>query len=341
MTSPTSKTALIVGAGGFIGGFIAKEALERGLSVTCLVRSTTSRRWLADPRLAFIVCDDFDSPEAIARALDTQSGAWDYIIYNLGATKATNFADFNRINFSFLRNFIEALRQTGMIPSRLLYISSLSALGKGDEKGYTPFTDSSIPCPDTRYGLSKMKAETLLDTTSDIPWTVLRPTGVYGPHEQDYLMMVKCIAHHIDFGIGFRRQMLTFIYVEDLARAILDAVASPATKGRKYIVSELRSYSQSEFRKIVAEELGVRGVIPIRLPLWAAKTVCVIAEKWGVARLKPSTLNTDKYNILKQRNWQADCSRAVADFGFAPKVGLREGIRRVIADWRNSNTQKS
>lgn len=330
-----SRRVLIVGAGGFIGGFMAGESLRRGYDTTAMVRSTTSRHYLTDTRLKFAVCDDFDSVDEIAQALDSQEGKWDYIIYNLGATKAANFKDFNRINFGFLRNFLDALRQTGKIPDRLLYISSLSALGKGDERGYTPMTDAMIPNPDTRYGLSKMKAETLLDTTTDIPWTILRPTGVYGPHEQDYLMMIKCIARHVDFGIGFRRQMLTFIYVEDLARAAFDAVASPVTAGRKYIVAEERGYSQSEFRKIVAEELGGGWAIPVRLPLWMARAVCVVAEKWGAARLKPSTLNTDKYNILRQRNWLADCSRARADFGFAPQIPLREGIRRVIAAWRS------
>ena len=333
-TPLAGRRVLIVGAGGFIGGFRAAEALRRGADVTCMVRPSTSRRYLADPALHFAVAESFDSPEAIAAALGTDTDRWDYIIYNLGATKAANFADFNRINFGFLRNFLDALRSTGKIPERLLYMSSLSALGKGDERGYTPMADTMIPNPDTRYGLSKMKAETLLDTTTDIPWTILRPTGVYGPHEQDYLMMVKCIDRHFDFGVGFRRQMLTFIYVEDLARAVFDAVAAPAAKGRKYIVSELQSYSQADFRRIVAEELGTRFILPVRLPLWITRIVCVVAEKWGVAKLKPSTLNTDKYNILRQRNWQTDCSRAVADFGFAPRVGLREGIREVIRAWR-------
>lgn len=335
------KRVLIVGAGGFIGGFLAAEALRRGADVTCMVRESTSRRYLTDPHLRFLVCESFDDAQSIAKALLSVEWRWDYIIYNLGATKAANFSDFNRVNFAFLRNFLDALRIADKRPDRLIYMSSLSALGKGDERGYTPFTDTSIPNPDTRYGLSKMKAETLLDTTADIPWIILRPTGVYGPHEQDYLMMVKCIDRHFDFGIGFRRQMLTFIYVEDLARAVMDAVVSPATAGRKYIVSELQSYSQADFRRIVAEELGTRCVIPVRLPLWVARIVCAVSEKWGVARLKPSTLNTDKFNILKQRNWQADCSRAVADFGFAPRVSLREGIREVIRSWRADEAQKS
>ena len=41
-------------------------------------------------------------------------------------------------------------------------MSSLSATGPGDEKNYTPLTAGMNPQPNTRYGLSKMKAETLL-----------------------------------------------------------------------------------------------------------------------------------------------------------------------------------
>ena len=48
--------------------------------------------------------------------------------------------------------------------------------------------------------------------------------------------------------------------------------------------------------------------------------------------MKPSTLNRDKYNIMKQRNWAVDISKACADFGFSPEVGLREGVRKSI-EW--------
>ena len=50
-----------------------------------------------------------------------------------------------------------------------------------------------------------------------------------------------------------------------------------------------------------AHELGKKFVLPVRVPLWGVKAVSGIAEKWGVARMKPSTLNSDKYRIMKQR----------------------------------------
>ena len=61
-------------------------------------------------------------------------------------------------------------------------MSSLSALGPGDERTYAPLTGKTIPAPDTRYGVSKIKAETFLETCPDIPWVPSSDcTGVYGP----------------------------------------------------------------------------------------------------------------------------------------------------------------
>ncbi len=335
------KRVLIIGAGGFIGGFMACKSLDLGYETWVGVRESTSRRYLDDDRLKFLILD-YDSPEAIAEAFDSalpQGEKWDWIVYNLGATKVTNYSDFNRINYGYLKNTVEALKSCDKVPERFLYMSSLSALGPGDEKGYTPYTSSMIPDPNTRYGVSKIKAETLLEMTSGLPWIIFRPTGVYGPHEQDYLMMIKCIDSHWDFGVGFRKQLLTFIYVEDLVDAVFEALE----KGRihkKYIISEDRAYTQKEFRSIVARALGKKFVIPVRLPLWVTKIASFVAEKYGVAKLKPSTLNSDKYKIMKQRNWSADISEAKADFGFNPRFSLEEGIKITVAEYKKSIDNK-
>lgn len=332
MAQESNKTLLVVGAGGFIGGFIAAEGLRRGYDVWVGVRESTSRRYLSDPRLHFVVFD-YDDPDQVEDTIiktAPSAHGWTHIIWNLGATKCANFSGFNLVNFMYPRTFVEILRRNAMAPDKFLFISSLSALGKADEKGYTPMDGRTIPNPDTRYGLSKIKAETYLETLPDFPWIIFRPTGVYGPHEKDYLMMIKSIDAHIDFGVGFRTQLLTFIYVEDLVNAMFDALASDATVHRKYIISEDRAYTQREFRKIVAEALGGKFVIPVKLPLWAAYVASFVCEKWGAFRMKPSTLNRDKFKIMKQRNWNCDISDARRDFGFAPKVDLREGIRRTV-----------
>lgn len=338
-----TKRVLVVGAGGFIGGFIAQEALNRGYETWVAVRETTSRRWLGDERLNFVVLD-YDDEQSMAQSLSEalpEGQRWDYIVYNLGATKCVNFADFNRINYLYLRSFTEALRKTDKMPQRLLFMSSLSALGPGDEKNYEPLTNRTIPNPNTRYGVSKIKAETYLETCSDVPWTIFRPTGVYGPHEKDYLMMIKSIDSHWDFGVGFRRQMLTFIYVEDLVNAIFDAIDKPETLKKKYIISEPKAYTQKQFRNIVSKELGGKWVIPMKLPMWIVYAASVVAERIGTLKGKPSTLNRDKFRIMRQRNWNCDVTDAIRDFGFNTQYPLERGVHETVKAYLADKKQSS
>lgn len=341
MNSSTKKTLLVVGAGGFIGGFIAKEGLAHGYDTYAGVRPSTSLRRLGDPRL-HIVNFDYDNPEMLAKAIaenapDDGSGKrrWQYIIWNLGATKCANWHDFDRINHRFLLNFTKALHCADAIPDRLLYVSSLSALGPGDEKNYTPLNAHTIPNPNTRYGLSKIKAEMCLEAQPDIPWTIFRPTGVYGPYEKDYLMMIKSIDRHCDVSMGMRKQMLTFVYVDDLVNAMFLCLNAPANVvlHKKYIISEDRAYTQAEFRKIVADELGRKFVIPIKLPMWTVYVVSAIAEKIAAAQAKASTLNRDKYRIMRQRNWTCSIDDAKRDFGFSPQWSLQRGIRETVKEY--------
>ena len=330
------KRILVIGAGGFIGGFIAAEGLRRGMDVWVGVRASTSMRYLEDPRLHRIVLD-YDDPASMRSAFSAalpDGARWDYVIHNLGATKCTHFSDFYRINYDYLRSVAEALKDSDKVPDKFLLMSSLSALGPGDERHYAPLDDSAPARPNTRYGLSKIKAEQYIQYSAGIPYVIFRATGVYGPHEQDYLMMIKSIDSHWDFGVGFRKQMLTFIYVDDLVGAMYDALASDKTVNKRYIISEPQAYTQRQFRAIVAKALGGRFVIPVRLPMWMVYIASVVAEKIGVLRGKPSTLNRDKYKIMKQRNWTCDVTPAQRDFGFTVAFPLERGVEETVKAYR-------
>lgn len=324
------KRVLVVGAGGFAGGFLVEEGLKRGYEMWVGVRASTSRKYLADSRIKFLELD-FDEPETLARALSEslpEGEKWDWIVYNLGATKCLSFSDFSKINYEYLRNFTDALTASGKVPGKLLYMSSLSAVGPGDEKDYTPFTEKMIPHPNTRYGASKLKAEMQL-AMSGMPYIVFRATGIYGPRDKDYFLMFEAIKKGLDFSVGYKKQLLSFIYVEDLARAVYDALEKAPT-GEVYNIAEPRTYTQKEFREIASEAVGRKHVLAVSMPLWGVRVVSFVAEKWGVARMKPSTLNRDKFNIMKQRNWAVDVSKARKMFGFDPKVDLREGVERSV-----------
>ena len=331
------KSILITGAGGFIGGFLVEEALRRGYDTWAAVRSTTSREFLTDERIHFIELDytDQDRLEETLRDHMGEWGRWDYVVHNLGVTKSTNYQDFGKVNYGYLKALVDAMQVTNMTPDVFLLMSSLSVMGPGDEKTYQPFKSNDVPLPNTYYGVSKLKAETYLQSLEGFPYTIFRCTGVYGPRERDYYLMIKSIKRGFDFSVGFDKQMLTFIYVKDLVTAVMDALEKGPLH-QAYFISENKGYTQQEFRKIVCEELGKKFVIPVTCPLWVVKRVCAIAEWIGKVTLKASTLNRDKYKILKQRNWLCDTSDARRDFGFNPQYSLREGIREAIAWYRQA-----
>ncbi|MBR3453004.1 MAG: NAD(P)-dependent oxidoreductase [Muribaculaceae bacterium] len=331
------KSILITGAGGFIGGFLVEEALKRGYDTWAAVRSTTSREFLQDKRIHFIELDynDQDKLEDTLRDHMGEWGRWDYIVHNLGVTKSTNYLDFERVNHGYLRALVDALQVTNMTPDVFLMMSSLSVMGPGVKGSYEPFKSTDVPLPNTYYGVSKLKAETYLQSIDGFPYTIFRCTGVYGPHERDYYLMIKSIKRGFDFSVGFDKQMLTFIYVKDLAVGVMDALERGPLR-KAYFISEEKAYTQQEFRKIVCEELGKKFVIPVTCPLWLVKVVCNVAEWVGKVTLRASTLNRDKFKILKQRNWQCDTSDARRDFNFNPKYSLREGIHEAVQWYREA-----
>lgn len=330
------KRVLIVGAGGFLGSHLLAEGVKHpDYEIYAGVRETTSTKWFPKSGVRKVVFD-FEDRSDLERVLTTtlpEGEKWDWIIYNLGATKCLRYKEFDHINHDLLRNFVETLERTGMMPHKFLYISSLSAMGPGNEREYTPFNEKMIPQPNTRYGASKLKAEMLLQMHA-VPYIIFRCTGIYGPRDHDYFLMFDSMKKGFDFSVGYRKQLLTFIYAPDLALAAFEALEKAPVK-EIYNIAEPRAYSQAEFRRIVASKLKKKFILPVRVPLWGTKAVSWVCEKIGVAKGKPSTLNTDKYNIMKQRNWSADVRKARDSFGFSAPTTLREGISESI-DWYKS-----
>lgn len=326
---------LITGATGFIGSFIAEEALKRGMEVWAAVRPTSSLKYLPQPEINFIELD-MSNEQRLEEQL--MGHTFDYVVHAAGVTKCLDSRDFFQTNTEGTKHLANVILKLQMPVRRFVFVSSLSILGAiREEQPYQDITDDDTPRPNTAYGRSKLQAEDYLRSlgAERLPFIILRPTGVYGPREKDYFMMAESIRKHVDFAVGYRRQDITFIYVRDVVEAVFLALRG-GKPGSSYILSDGEVYSSRTFSDLIKKELGVGHVLRIVAPLWFLWAVSCVAEAFAHLTGKISALNRDKYHIMKQRNWRCDISKARRELGFTPRYQLPEGVRLTMKWYREN-----
>ena len=328
---------LITGASGFIGGFLVDEALLKGWEVWAGIRKTSSKSYLTDRNLHFIDLDYAD-PVSLSKQIQahtSEHGGWDYIIHNAGSTKSTNGADYHRINHLFTVHLVNALLERGNKPRKFVFMSSMGAVGPGNERTGIPLTLADEPNPISEYGRSKLQAEKYIRLQPDFPWIILRPTGVYGPRERDYLVLLKMIKAGLDVSVGRKQQLLNFIYIKDLTRVCFASLESPI-KQKTWFVADGERYTSKAFSNILQEVLQKNKVLSIRIPLPFVKSASIVSAAFSRLTGKSYLLNPDKYKVLKQRNWTCDASELGLDLHFKAEYSLRKGMEETVA-WYKEN----
>ena len=328
---------LITGASGFIGRFLVEEAIRRGYEVWAGVRASSSLASLPLDKIQRIDLKYHD-PEALAEQLTAhiqQNGAWDYVIHNAGLTKTTRRADFFLVNADYTQRLLAALSQTGCRPAKFLLMSSLSTYGAGNKKTLDPIRADDPQQPDTVYGKSKLLAEHYVCEQDAFPYVILRPTGVYGPGDKDYGMEIASIRSGFDFAAGMKPQHITFIYVKDLAAVAFQALENETIRNSAYFVADGDVYTDARFARLIQDIVQKKRVFRVRIPLWCLFVVCLCSEWTGRLTGSANTLNTDKYKILKQRNWICDTEPLRNDLNFKPAYNLRQGLEETIRGTNN------
>lgn len=328
------KKIFVTGATGFIGSFIVEEALRQGYEVWAAIRKSSSLKYLSDERIHLLEVNLSDG-----KVLKEQLSSFDfdYVVHAAGVTKCLNSNDFFVVNVEGTKNLVSAIRDNGMHISKFVYVSSLSVFGPVREnRPYKDILDTDEPKPDTAYGKSKLVAEDYLATQKDFPYVILRPTGVYGPREKDYFMMAKSIKGHVDFSVGYRPQVLTFVYVKDVVQAVFKAMQKGRI-GASYFLSDGKEYASRSFSDLIKQELGIGFLLRIKAPIWVLKVVTSCGERIGHITGRVSALNKDKYNIMKQRNWRCDISPARRELGYNPEYDLERGVKETIKWYKDNN----
>lgn len=295
----------LTGATGFVGQAVLDEAEARGLPIRALTRRPQA------PRAGVIwVEGSLSDPASLAELV---RGA-EAVIHGAALTTAPDAAAFTAANVTGTAELIAAAKAVNA--KRFNFVSSLSA------------REPSL----SLYGASKAAAEQLVEA-SGLDWTVVRPPGVYGPRDVDYLEMFRTAK------LGFiplpPRGASSIIHVHDLARLLLDLVAAPPALVRHKLFEpddgREGGWSHAELAQAIGRAVGRRRLFAPHLP---AGLMHLAARCDGALRREKARLTPDRVGYMAHPNWVARSDRAVSPAVWQPRIPTDEGLALTAAWYR-------
>jgi UDP-glucose 4-epimerase len=309
--------ALITGGAGFIGSHVADLLVCAGASEV-IVFDNLSRGRLANlasarshGRITFVEGDIRD------RAALAQAVMGVDVLFHLAAIRLTQCVKEPRMALEVMADGTFNVLETAVAArtTRVIAASSASIYGMADR---FPTSEEHHPYRNTTlYGAAKMFNEGLLASFREmygLDYVALRPFNVYGPrmdvdgaYTEVFIRWMDRIARGLPPVIwGDGAQSMDFIFVEDAARAFVLAANADAP-GEVFNVASGVETSLSQLARTLVAVMGADSEI-----------------EYGPER---------KLTAVPRR--LADTSSARARLGFEARVGLQEGLQRLVSWWRD------
>jgi nucleoside-diphosphate-sugar epimerase len=96
-------------------------------------------------------------------------------------------------------------------------------------------SENERPLPIEFYGESKFIAEQIVqEYGATVPFTIIRPSSVYGPRDMDFLNIFKQFNKRFNIYAGDRSKSISIIYVDDLVKGIVQAEKSGNAEAQNY-----------------------------------------------------------------------------------------------------------
>ena len=266
---------VVTGGAGFIGSHTVDRLLELGHRVVVLDNFSTGKRanlarHLESSRLDIVSCDITHGIFAALAPLVAKHGPVERIVHlaaqvSVVASIANPLVDM-QINYGGTLHVLEYARATGV--KKVVFASSAAIYGDVVE---LPVSEDIPKQPISPYGIHKLASEDALDYYANVhgvPTTALRFFNVYGPRQDPsspYSGVISIFADRAKSGrpltiFGDGQQTRDFVYVGDVARAIVAALAD----GNSRLVANVGTGSETsvlELARTVVELCGGRSKI--------------------------------------------------------------------------------
>ena len=307
------RQATLTGATGFLGWHVAEMLRDRGWAVRAVVR----------PGSAKLLPEGVEPfPSAFdAAALATAVAGSEVVIHAAAVTRARTEAEFTAVNVDGTRAVVEAANAAG---ARVVFISSLAAIGSGTPA--RPAREDADPRPINAYGRSKLAAEAVVRATASLPWTILRPSAVYGPRDRQFLPLFRLASRGLFLLAAPASTPFTMVYADDVVRAIVMAAETPRAAGQPIFIGHGEPATTADILSNLARTYG-RRYAPRRIPraiIGAAALAGDVAWRLG---LQPA-LDRRRLGEFNAEGFVCAVDRAIDVLGFTAAVPLAEGIER-------------
>jgi nucleoside-diphosphate-sugar epimerase len=310
---------LVTGSSGFIGKHLLRELQIHGNSVRVLARPGSKLENTDGVINVSGRLEEYD----VASAADGCS-----VVYHLaGLTRAPNEAEFTLANAVGTH---EAARGAQTAGARFVYVSSQAAAGTGTLE--QPRKASDEPKPLSPYGKSKLEGERLTRKVAGLEYVIVRPSGVYGPGDKDFLFAFQAAAKGFFPVLGNPSRGITLIHVRDLVNAIILAGEHAGAVGNTYFAGHPKPTTWAGILEAAGQSVGRKPRF-VQIPnaaLWAAANTGELAGIIGRVGL----INRSRALELTAEGWVCDVAPLEA-LGWQASVDLEPGFLET-ADWYRS-----
>ncbi|HSK09793.1 MAG TPA: NAD-dependent epimerase/dehydratase family protein [Vicinamibacterales bacterium] len=325
MRPGTGDPVLVTGATGFTGGHLARGLAARSFRVRVLARDEARARDLTTAGIE-VVEGDLTDRASIDRAVEGMATVYNVAaIYREAGVPASAY---RAVNAEAVGTLVRASARAGV--QRVVHCSTVGV--HGDIQA--PPADEDAPLrPGDIYQQTKLEGERVAReaaAAAGVELVIARPSGIYGPGDRRLLKLFRGVARQRFVILGRGEIFYHLTYVDDLVDGFRLCGTVPQAAGRTYILAGGEVGTLKELVRLIAREVGVRPPW-IRLPVWPFWIAGALCEAACVPlRVEPPIYRRRVDFFTKSRAF--DISRARKELGYAPKVGLREGVRRAL-EW--------
>jgi UDP-N-acetylglucosamine/UDP-N-acetyl-alpha-D-glucosaminouronate 4-epimerase len=300
---------LVTGGAGFIGSHIVRRLVEDGEFVRVVDNLSTGQLARLDDLRDSIEFVEGDLADG--RVTDEAVTGIHYVLHQAAVPSVQrSICDpvaTNRANVTATLNILESCRKAGI--RRLVYAASSSAYGDTE---VLPKAEEISPNPLSPYALQKLVGERYCKLYYDLyglETVSLRYFNVFGPGQDPHSeysavipkFITKLLAKEPITVYGDGEQSRDFTYVENVVEANLLALRAIEVSGNVCNIGCGEHITLNKLIRLLEEILGVKA------------NVNYVASKAGDVR-----------------HSLADITRARRLLGYAPKVMVREGLRRTV-----------